>query len=232
MVAFAKPVPVPPGGLEGAFVSESTVLSWAANNTRKLGLTTISTGQQECWTLISTQSYGKLNKVPQESVPAEVAARVTREMVGAFGSALGLAPGEIPPIAYSRAQLWGAALPLNSPRIPCIWDGVGRVGVVGDWVAGGGCLENAFLSGLALAQQIAAMTGAPATEGPKFSMGLTASFKEVKGEDIGLFPVSSGSLAKLPKAKATPKKSRSAGEPAMKDGDADKVMRPVHNMPG
>ena len=28
-----------------------------------------------------------------------------------------------------RVQLWGAALPLNSPRVPCILDPVARVGV-------------------------------------------------------------------------------------------------------
>lgn len=60
MAAFASPVPVP-GGMEGAFVEGSDVLSWAGNNSAKLGL---PPGPQ-CWTLVSRQAYGKANKVPQ-----------------------------------------------------------------------------------------------------------------------------------------------------------------------
>lgn len=63
LAAFASPVPVP-GGVEGAVVQGSKVLSWAANNTKKLRLG----GPAECWTLISTQNYGKQNKVPQVMV--------------------------------------------------------------------------------------------------------------------------------------------------------------------
>ena len=62
MVAFAAPVATP-GGLEGAVVQDCEVLSWAANNSRKLRLG----GPAECWTLISTQAYGRQNKVPQVS---------------------------------------------------------------------------------------------------------------------------------------------------------------------
>lgn len=35
-----------------------------------------------------------------------------------------------------RVQLWGAALPLNSPKVPCILDPAARVGVCGDWLTG------------------------------------------------------------------------------------------------
>lgn len=37
MVVFEGPVPVP-GSMEGAFIQGSEVLSWAANNTAKLGI--------------------------------------------------------------------------------------------------------------------------------------------------------------------------------------------------
>lgn len=60
MVAFAQPVAAP-GALEGAVVQGCEVLSWAANNSAKLRLG----GPAECWTLISSQAYGKANKVPQ-----------------------------------------------------------------------------------------------------------------------------------------------------------------------
>jgi hypothetical protein len=61
MVAFGGAVAAP-GGMQGAHVRASPVLAWAANNSAKLGL---PSGGCECWTLVSTQEFGKLNKVPQ-----------------------------------------------------------------------------------------------------------------------------------------------------------------------
>lgn len=72
MMAFASPVPVP-GGMEGAFVEGSDVLSWAANNSAKLVL---PPGPQ-CWTLVSTQAYGKANKVPQVRLRRRQGGRTT-----------------------------------------------------------------------------------------------------------------------------------------------------------
>lgn len=72
---------------------------------------------------------------------------MTREMLAAFERALGLPHGGLPPVAFTKTQLWGAALPLNTPRVPCIWDPAGRAGVCGDWVAEGGSLQAAALSG-------------------------------------------------------------------------------------
>jgi hypothetical protein len=48
----------------GAFIQGSSVLSWAANNTAKLGLQHPEPHpQMQCWTLISTNTYGQANKV-------------------------------------------------------------------------------------------------------------------------------------------------------------------------
>lgn len=44
----------------------------------------------------------------------------------------------------------GAALPTNTPGIPCIFDPHGRAGICGDWLLGSS-LEAAALSGIALA---------------------------------------------------------------------------------
>lgn len=71
MVAFRAPVNMPDAcrGLEGAFIDGSRVLSWAGNNSAKMGL---PHGLLQCWTLISTNKFGQANKVPQEKVPQDV----------------------------------------------------------------------------------------------------------------------------------------------------------------
>lgn len=65
MVAFRDSVPLPAGcaGMEGAFIEGDDTLSWVANNSAKLGLShgRLLPGMQ-CWTLISTNSYGQKNK--------------------------------------------------------------------------------------------------------------------------------------------------------------------------
>lgn len=182
MVAFEKPVLVPEQ-MQGAFIQGSEVLSWAGNNTAKLGLVN-SNSSIECWTLISTQKYGKSNKVPQEAIPPEVGAQVTEEMVESFATALGMLRSDLPQVVYAKPQLWGAALPLNTPGSECLWDAKGRVGVAGDWVAGGGSMEAAAVSGIAMAECIAT----EARGQGKGNIGLTAEFKRVKGEEIGVFP--------------------------------------------
>jgi hypothetical protein len=82
----------------GAFISGSPVLSWAANNTAKLSSPHHHQQQQQqqqsspglqCWTLISTNAFGQRNKVPQEAVPADVAAKVAGELVGELERLLG-----------------------------------------------------------------------------------------------------------------------------------------------
>ncbi|KAL4542059.1 hypothetical protein Ndes2526B_g06546 [Nannochloris sp. 'desiccata'] len=195
MVAFesGKSIPVPLNKegkkMEGAFIRNSEVLSWAGNNTAKLKLVEDSLCPSslpiECWTLISTQKFGKLKKVPQEAVPQDVAARITKEMLEEFTRALGLSSLEdLPPVVYSKAQLWGAALPINTPNVGCIWDTAGRVGVAGDWVHGGGSMESAALSGIAMAECIASEAKGAIGK----NLGLNEAFERVKGEEIGVFP--------------------------------------------
>lgn len=78
----------------------------------------------------------------QENVPQEVRERVTAEMLAEFARCLGLPDkAALPTVAYTRVQLWGAALPINSPGVPCIWDPQGRAGVCGDWVHSGGSMQ-------------------------------------------------------------------------------------------
>jgi predicted NAD/FAD-dependent oxidoreductase len=177
MAAFAEPLRAP---CEGAFVTGAPALAWAANNSAKLGL---SGEGGECWTLLSTAAYGRANKCPQEAVPPEVSARVTAEMLAALAAALGRA--QLPATTLTRTQLWGAALPTNTPRVPCIFDGAARVGMCGDWLLGAD-MQCAALSGQATADAIAAACAASAAGAGSLahlSAGLTARFSPVGGSE-------------------------------------------------
>ena len=51
----------------------------------------------------------------------------------------------------------GAALPTNSPEIPCIFDPNGRAGICGDWLLGSS-VEAAALSGMSLAHHVSTLS--------------------------------------------------------------------------
>ncbi|XP_020520240.1 uncharacterized protein LOC18429487 isoform X2 [Amborella trichopoda] len=151
LAAFEDPLPIQEAPFEGAFVKGVDTLSWMANNTRKLF--PAQKHGPHCWTFFSTAAFGKRNKVPQENVPNVTAEKVREGMLGGVEIALGLLEGSLQRPFYSRLQLWGAALPTNSPGIPCIFDPQGRAGICGDWLLGSS-LEAAALSGMALAHHV------------------------------------------------------------------------------
>ena len=171
MLAFAEPLPGVALSFEGAAVEGSPELSWVANNTKKLRLVHHHPGVS-CWTLSSTNAYAQKNKVPQEAIPDDVQEKITGEMLRAFERAL-----DVPlpkPVLGSRCQLWGAALPLNSPGVDCIFDSEARVGVAGDWCSGAK-VQHAALSGVELARRIVGLRdGARASE---LNIGLTEPFR-------------------------------------------------------
>ncbi|XP_039118809.1 uncharacterized protein LOC120254837 [Dioscorea cayenensis subsp. rotundata] len=53
-----------------------------------------------------TTTYGKQNKVPQESIPTITAEKVKKDMLGGVETALGLTKGTLPVPFYTRVQLW------------------------------------------------------------------------------------------------------------------------------
>ncbi|KAL9248010.1 hypothetical protein vseg_021376 [Gypsophila vaccaria] len=169
---------------EGAFVKGLDALSWMGNNSAKLSLT--QSGPQ-CWTFFSTAAFGKKNKVPQENIPSVTAEKVKTLMLDAVESALGLSEGSLKKPIYSRVQLWGAALPTNTPAVPCIFDPQGRAGICGDWLLGSS-LEAAALSGIAMATQIADFLESGGTRPDEFAVGLHNEFQQIQGYDIGQFP--------------------------------------------
>jgi hypothetical protein len=96
------------------------------------------------------------------------------------------APASTP--RHRRTQLWGAALPLNSPGVECIFDPSSRVGVCGDWLMGSS-MQAAAVSGIALAQRIVAARDAPVQEHAGLAIGLDRDFGQLRAvEAIGQFP--------------------------------------------
>ncbi|KAK3136913.1 hypothetical protein QOZ80_5BG0444890 [Eleusine coracana subsp. coracana] len=189
LAAFEDPLPIPQsdshGVLEGAFVRDVDSLSWMGNNTRKLF--PMQTGGRECWTFLSTAAYGRRNKVPQENIPKVTAEKVKEDMLGGVELALGLSKGSLQQPMYTRVQLWGAALPMNTPGVPCIFDPLGRAGICGDWLTGSS-IEAAVLSGSSLANHIADYFASNGERTEEFAIGLHENLNRVEGHDIGQFP--------------------------------------------
>ncbi|KAK1548827.1 hypothetical protein Q3G72_001239 [Acer saccharum] len=88
-----------------------------------------------------------------ENIPNATAEKVKTGMFGGIEAALGLSKGSLPRPFYSKLQLWGAALPTNTPGVPCIFDPHGRAGICGDWLLGSS-VESAAVSGMALANHV------------------------------------------------------------------------------
>lgn len=183
LAAFEDPLPLT-FPFEGAFVKGVDALSWMANNSAKLSSTQ---GGPQCWTFFSTAGFGKRNKVPQENIPSVTAEKVTTQMLEAVEFALGLSKGSLKKPTYTRVQLWGAALPNNTPGTPCIFDPQGRAGICGDWLLGSS-LENAALSGMSMANHIADYFHSAGTHAEDHAIGLHNEFQQIQGHDIGQFP--------------------------------------------
>ncbi|KAF7817820.1 FAD/NAD(P)-binding oxidoreductase family protein [Senna tora] len=189
LAAFDDPLPLQGSTaavpFEGAFVKGVDSLSWMANNTKKLLKS--QSGGPHCWTFLSTAAYGKQNKVPQENIPAATAAKVKAGMLEGVEAALGLSKGSLQQPFYTRLQLWGAALPTNTPAIPYIFDPFGRAGICGDWLLGSS-VEASVLSGMALANHIADYFQNGGAHPSEFAVGLEQEFQPLQGHDIGQFP--------------------------------------------
>ena len=182
MLAFDEPVALPNGAaaMEGAHVVGSDVVAWCSNVTAKrrsaAGADDPAPGSRggECWVVHSTPTYARDNKCPQEAVPADVAAKVKKEMLDAFERAAGLVPGTLRP-AEARVQLWGAANPLTAANVPAVFDSETRTGACGDWCLGPPCIEAAAESALALADAVEGVFRPDAARAPEAAAALDAA---------------------------------------------------------
>ena len=184
---------------EGAHV-ENDDISWISNNTAKYKQRNckgqvVDKDEVECWTIISTKSFGKAHKVPQENIPPLTEQLVTNKLLSAFKYSVGRS--ELPPVCYRRVQLWGAAVPLNTLQVEshCVFDANRQVGVCGDWLSNS-CLEGAAISGISVAEKIKSHSEGQLTA----SSSMKALFKESPGSAIGNFPFDENLIFK-PKCK-------------------------------
>ena len=96
MAAFQTSLNLP---YEGAHVEHNKDITWVSNNTAKLsGPSQPGTSKQpECWTIISSRSFGSRHKVPQENIPPKKGTEVTNLLLNSFAEATGLNRANIKP---------------------------------------------------------------------------------------------------------------------------------------
>jgi predicted NAD/FAD-dependent oxidoreductase len=129
----------------------------------------------EVWTVLSSGTFGKHYKAPQEKLPDEMVTRVTRLLLLAVEEALtgktftdpDGANAKLPRrsllesvVLDQHLQLWGAGVPMNvwhseGGRTPAgfLYDGDYRVGVCGDWLMEAS-IPGAWYSGRLLAEHM------------------------------------------------------------------------------
>ena len=120
----------------------------------------------EIWTILSSATFAKKYKAPQEFLPDEVVDNVTNMLLEGVERSLGLKTGSLSKdVVESRLQLWGAAVPLNVWSSKSsqsdnndtvdgfVYDDQYGVGVCGDWLLEPS-IAGAWESGRRLAQHM------------------------------------------------------------------------------
>ena len=162
-----------PESFVGGFVQDHPRLGLVTCQTNKYPTDTYNENDDESlevWTILSTASFAKKNKAPQEFLPEGVIQNVTKLLVESLENDLleeieddSNSPGDLRnQILESRLQLWGAAVPLNvwrgdSPDLESaagfIHDPRYQVGVCGDWLMEAS-IAGAWTSGQRMAQHL------------------------------------------------------------------------------
>ncbi len=140
MMAFPEPLDL---GYDGAWIDQSR-LNWIARDASKP-----EHRAGERWVGHASPAWS-VEHLDDDSE------RVKDKMLKAFHEATG---SHVQPV-YAQAHRWRFAQATQLIAGNCLWDGGLKIGACGDWFAagleGGGRVENAYLSGLMLAQQVGA----------------------------------------------------------------------------
>ncbi|KAL3931649.1 MAG: hypothetical protein SGBAC_011212 [Bacillariaceae sp.] len=149
--------------------------------TRKYAASSSEQPEHEVWTILSSATFGKKHKAPQEFLPPDVIEKVTTLLVQAVDGVLKTSVGGTPEttnvgdkkdlpqhesnnrkkpqetcqVLEHRVQLWGAAVPLNvwKNQEGFLHDANSNVSVVGDWLVEPS-IGGAWTSGYQLAQHL------------------------------------------------------------------------------
>ena len=155
------------------------IISFYVKNNPKLRFLTCQTrkehdgqklknGRFEVWTILSSPTFAKKFKAPQENIPSDTVEEVSGLLLQAISESLGLSPDSLKKehILDSKLQLWGAAVPLNTWKTNStatsetevsaaesgfLFDSDFGVGACGDWLLDSS-IGGAWTSGVRLAE--------------------------------------------------------------------------------
>lgn len=140
MLGFVQPVDAP----FDAAVIGGPRLNWIARDSSKPGRRA-----GERWVAHAGPLWSEEHRTDD---PADVRTKLVKAFMEATG-------GTIQPV-YAAVYRWHWGMPTSSLSEPFLWDSKLRLGACGDW-CGGASLEQAWLSGRALAQEISGLRAAP-----------------------------------------------------------------------
>jgi renalase len=126
---------------EAAFIHDDAILYWAAQDSAKPGRLKVD-GIAERWVL---HARGAWSRQHLEMEPAQAAQWLVRSFASRLGRSL--------EIGFVGAHRWRYAAPVQALTRSYLWDEDLRIGAAGDWCAGAR-VEDAYLSGVALAQAV------------------------------------------------------------------------------
>jgi predicted NAD/FAD-dependent oxidoreductase len=180
------------------FVQDNSIIRFISSQTRKYPSVDGDSNDVEVWTILSSATFAKKFKGPQEALPEETVTEVSSRMFQALEELLNL-PAESmgKAVLEQRLQLWGAALPINTWETSkndnngvgaggYLYDADHAVGVCGDWLVQPS-VAGAWTSGQQLADHFVASTDHKSAK----SFGLEGSFvrsESASKSGIGAFP--------------------------------------------
>jgi len=142
MLAFMNPLELP---FDAAKVAGEGPISWLARNSSKPGR---SGNGMDCWVVQADHDWSRehVELTPQDATAA---------LLADFAAVCRDCSASISPPAHTAAHRWRYALAKPNATQSCMIDADTGLAVAGDWLAGGR-VENAWLSGLAVAKALVA----------------------------------------------------------------------------
>lgn len=195
-----------PKSLVGGFVQGHAKVSMISCQTQKYPPSSYhnESGNDniEVWNILSTATFAKKHKAPQEFLPDDVVTNVTQQLLEAVDEILmsgsnnnsdgeRVVPLLMDQVVDSRVQLWGAAVPMNvwnggkdtatsGGGGGFIYDPQFQVGVCGDWLMEPS-IAGAWTSGRHLARHLKSVSKETAAPKQQSSIGLNGRFEASPG---------------------------------------------------